>query len=670
MRWGLIYTLLALAVILFGNGIGPDLPGGLIGTETETADSNEVTGTFGFDSGVGAELQRENALQAMRFKNTVATGTLTRLELLFSTSDPLGKVRMGVYADNHGVPGDLLIDAGETRVTDGWVSIPDLNLQVTQGGYYWLSYNLENANPVCYRDKQVLDSHYRVNDYVYGPLPGAFPDTDLINDGQWVMRATVTGVVSRPAASIPLVTPAENGQSGAVFDPTGCENPLRLTIDHTKIAADLFNFPLLVSLGAASGTSRTDVSRIFDDSGNNRQKIAVTLEDKKTQCYIELEKWDAVKKQAFLWVKVPQISSAADTVLYLFLDHNQPDNLAYVGESGSKPGQSVWDDHFVGVWHMEETGTGAAGEFKDSTARNHNGTGGGGRPDRAPLRVSSKIGDGQSFNGRNSYIEIPDDDDFSIDTSGQLTISGWISPAVLNFNTEDFIRWMGKGAPDEAEYVFVIYNQNTEVAGGDSTRSNWISFYVNSPQGGLGAGGGGPVGHTLVKGEWIYFCATTDMLKTNMGFNGNPPQKSELWSSYGIKYANGSDPLRIGTDYRRWNDWWNGQIDEIRISNVCRSEAWIKADYYSENDDLIKLEIVDGQLPGPISDSDNVTVTETPGPQSTPKPNLSTPFNTDILPSSVQENNFSWPAFFGLTSSIFMAFVISVLIINRRNRKS
>ena len=131
--------------ILFGEESVPILPGGELALKREPLIPIQVTGTFGFDSGVGAEPQRENALQAMRFKNTVATGTLTRLELLFSTSDPLGKVRMGVYADNHGVPGDLLIDAGETRVTDGWVSIPDLNLQVTQGGYYWLSYNLREC---------------------------------------------------------------------------------------------------------------------------------------------------------------------------------------------------------------------------------------------------------------------------------------------------------------------------------------------------------------------------------------------------------------------------------------------------------------------------------------------------------------------------------------------
>jgi hypothetical protein len=34
-------------------------------------------------------------------------------------------------------------------------------------------------------------------------------------------------------------------------------------------------------------------------------------------------------------------------------------------------------------------------------------------------------------------------------------------------------------------------------------------------------------------------------------------------------------------------DFWNGKLDEIRISNITRSPAWIKASYYSESDQLI-----------------------------------------------------------------------------------
>jgi hypothetical protein len=610
----IVSIVLALTTILSIFGFSPLLKSGTKYYQEVYPTSKMVTGTFGFDSGVGTDIQRENAIQAMRFQNTAGTGIITKLEVLFSTSNPAGKVRMGVYADNNGVPGVLLIDAGEANVADGWVSISDLNFPVTQSSFYWLSYNLQYANFVNYRDNQPPGSHFRVNDYIFGVLPSVFPDTALVNDAQWVMRATVSGVFI-PTSTIHTIAPLatfiytptptssvntntqndsdrlKNNSDASNFNLSACESLVKITIDHTKIDDSLENFPVMIHISSSSGTDKTDISRIFEELGNNSNKIAITTVDRKTQCYVEIEKWDEVNKQAFLWVKVPQISNTMDTVLFLYFDRNQPDNTSFVGNTGSDSAQNVWESNFVGVWHLAETGSGIANEFKDSTRKHHDGTGGGGNSFSVPTKTSSKIGDGQFFNGKNNYIEIPNDKDLSVSTTGYLTISGWISPAVLNFDTPDYIRWMGKGAPGQAEYVFIMYNQNTSTPGGNGTRSNWISFYVNSPQGGLGAGGGGSVGKKLVPGEWIYFCANTDMIKSNMSFNGNLPSNSEFWSSYGIKYGSGTDPLRIGTDYKQLNDWWNGQIDEIRISNVARSKTWDKADYYTESDNLLKFDL-------------------------------------------------------------------------------
>src|SRR6266436_3279677 len=54
------------------------------------------------------------------------------------------------------------------------------------------------------------------------------------------------------------------------------------------------------------------------------------------------------------------------------------------------------------------------------------------------------------FDGIRDYVEIADDADFSVATTGSLTVAAWIRPDVLTFpNAEStgYVHWMGKGAP-------------------------------------------------------------------------------------------------------------------------------------------------------------------------------------------------------------------------------
>jgi hypothetical protein len=154
--------------------------------------STPTTATFGLNSGNTNFSQLADALQAMRFKNTAGTGTLTQLELLVDDTSPNGKVRMGVYADDNGKPGALLPATGEVNVKNDWVAIKDLNLAVTEGKYYWLAFNLDSQNVIRSQSGQPANSHYWVNGHPYGPLPSTFPSGALINNRQYVMRATVS----------------------------------------------------------------------------------------------------------------------------------------------------------------------------------------------------------------------------------------------------------------------------------------------------------------------------------------------------------------------------------------------------------------------------------------------------------------------------------------------
>jgi len=136
---------------------------------------------------------------------------------------------------------------------------------------------------------------------------------------------------------------------------SGWDERARITIDHNDVDGALSNFPVLLYLSNSSGRHNDDVTFVFDEVGSNSKKIAVTTNDGTTECYVEIEKWDAASGQAWLWVKVPSISNTTETDLYLYYDADHADNTDYVGDPNSTPAENVWDSNYTGVWHLDDT---------------------------------------------------------------------------------------------------------------------------------------------------------------------------------------------------------------------------------------------------------------------------------------------------------------------------
>ena len=65
------------------------------------------------------------------------------------------------------------------------------------------------------------------------------------------------------------------------------------TVDSSKVRADLWGYPLLISLNSSCGTGDIDATDIFDTIGSDYKKIAVTEADGLTQCNVEVERWDS-----------------------------------------------------------------------------------------------------------------------------------------------------------------------------------------------------------------------------------------------------------------------------------------------------------------------------------------------------------------------------------------
>jgi hypothetical protein len=150
------------------------------------------TATFGLNGGASSWYQGAGVYNAQRFQNTAATGTLIKLEILISQKLKGGYVRMAVYADDHGSPGSLLVDAGNVPVYYGWVTSGALNLPVTQGTYYWLVFTMSDSNLVAVGDGS---GPHMWQDILFAPFLNPYPPTPAwgwgTNQKQFVMRATV-----------------------------------------------------------------------------------------------------------------------------------------------------------------------------------------------------------------------------------------------------------------------------------------------------------------------------------------------------------------------------------------------------------------------------------------------------------------------------------------------
>ncbi len=180
---------------------------------------------------------------------------------------------------------------------------------------------------------------------------------------------SLVNTTNAPVAVTYLITPTGSGCTGPVFSYVVTVSPAliwynsnwiyrkAITIDHTKVPnTNQSNFPVLVSLTSDAGLSSHALS-----NGND---ILFTSSDGITKIPYQRENYTGGTLNA--WVKVPVVSSTQNTVIYMY--YGNPN------ASDQQDAANVWDANYAGVYHVNESGTGAAGEYKESKSGTVNGT--------------------------------------------------------------------------------------------------------------------------------------------------------------------------------------------------------------------------------------------------------------------------------------------------------
>lgn len=307
-----------------------------------------------------------------------------------------------------------------------------------------------------------------------------------------------------------------------------------LTVPAASVAGDLTDLPLLVQLDdpALAAAAQPDGS-----------DLRFTAGDGSTLLPFEIERWNAVGGELTAWVRVPSVSAASGTQLYL-----------YAGAPDAPDAQSpraVWFDADA-VWHLAEDPDGSAPLADDDGPRNADGT------PRGSMTTADQVpgihGSGLRLDGVDDHIEVPA---VPIGAAGGFTVSAWLRGDT--FGGDAAIIDAGSGAT--------------------STVSMWldpVSTTVAVVRATIDIDGT-PVeatGDMVAAGAWHHVAASWDGAELIVWVDGAAGTPAEAVGSLGQS----TEPMRLGDrGAGRPAAPFDGTLDEVRISQRAEPAAWFGA---------------------------------------------------------------------------------------------
>jgi len=317
----------------------------------------------------------------------------------------------------------------------------------------------------------------------------------------------------------------------------------QITIDHDQVPSAQTNFPVLINLSSDN--------ELKTNAKSDGSDIAFVDSTESTQYHHEIEHYKSSTGRLVAWVNVTSLSAVADTTLYMY--------YGYAAASNQTVKTGVWDSNYVSVWHLEGSNhnsiTDSTSNFVNATSDN----------DNPSYNTEAVCGRGISFDGGNDYITFSDNDVFNFFSGTQdtsFTIEAVFQKADSNYNTivskygvPNSRQWIIE-SPDNDTFHTYLYDDTN-----DKKLKTYSSSIINNDVWCYAASVYN--GSEIVSGMFSYI----DTVNCSGGGVKD--------AGYNAMRDTGS-PVRIG--YRD-TQYYNGVIDEIRISNIVRSEDWLNTTY-------------------------------------------------------------------------------------------
>jgi hypothetical protein len=328
---------------------------------------------------------------------------------------------------------------------------------------------------------------------------------------------------------------------------TGWSYRKKITIDETKIDADLTNFPVLVKLTSSNFN--------FSKARSDGYDIRFTSSDGATLLKYERERHDATNQVAEYWVKIPSVSGSSDTDFYI-----------YYGKSDASDGAdptNVWDSNFKTVLHM--AGADGSTTFSDSCASPKSYTANG---NSQISSAASKIGSNALFDGTLDWLSTPYHTDFNFG-SDDFLIEGWIRQ-VWDGGYNPLCGKRGGYSPDG--WLININPTTHHASFGGKIDTTWNEYWMEGTT-------------ALAENTWYYLAVLR--IGSTWRLIVNDTVEATLTKSGTLYNYNGN--FVIAADNSQGSEGClNGRVDEFRVTKGTRSStAWVKASYHSGNNSLV-----------------------------------------------------------------------------------
>ncbi|MHA2133797.1 MAG: hypothetical protein ACW99J_08005, partial [Candidatus Thorarchaeota archaeon] len=321
-----------------------------------------------------------------------------------------------------------------------------------------------------------------------------------------------------------------------------------ITIDHNQVAGTLSDFPALIDI--ADTDLKTDVQADGDD-------IVFRLGDQALDFEIEHfdQAFSPTHARLVAWVKIPTLSSTVDTVI----------TMAYGNPNAeSSSSSSVWTEYET-VQHMANDPTGV---IYDSTANNHDGTSYGGMT--SDDLVAGVVGNAIDFTF--DSVTVPNSDMINL---GQIYTDDWTSFTVsiwVNMDVARDCRVFSKTpSTDPQQHVM-------------TTRIASQRFTSRLRTDGLTWGNSHDANTSIALGSWQYWVWSWDVSRgTVEGYlNGT----WDLTKSHGGTSVYDSNDVFVIANNNLDTDgnhrFFDGLIDEVRLTQSIRTEAWIDTEFNNQ----------------------------------------------------------------------------------------
>ncbi|MCK4692150.1 MAG: DUF2341 domain-containing protein, partial [Anaerolineales bacterium] len=372
-----------------------------------------------------------------------------------------------------------------------------------------------------------------------GSLSGTVTDngdgtyTETLTSAAAPGTATITGTVNAAA-----ITDDATVDFTSVLAWVQCDYEYRkqITIQSSQVTANQTNFPVLISLDGDG--------ELAANTRNDGYDIVFTSSDGLTKLSHEIEFFDGTTGKLVVWVNVPNVSSSANTILYMY--YGNPSASDESNPAG------VWDSDFKGVWHLNESVTDEAvgGTHSDSTQLGNDGT----QNNNGP--VSGQIAGGQDMDGTDDYIDVSS---FTGITGYPVTLSAW-SAATAGDN----------GTLSSAATVGFSNTQHLSIGWSDTTGQVEMAARNTNYE-----GTSGPI---IGQDDWTHIVGVFESATDRRLY-----VDGVLDSSDNVSVPDIVNPTIFQMGQRLNDHDGFMQVDEVRISGDVRSLSWIETEYNNQN---------------------------------------------------------------------------------------